>query len=123
MNPNSPIRDIMTSDLITVHPEDTVEQIKSIFEKESFHHLPVIEQDQNLMGIITKEDLLKVYQLLSLNTPGKTWTQKECARLTAKDIMTEFTMDLEPDDSIGLAADIFLANKFAFLPYECNGVG
>ena len=30
--------------------------------------------------------------------------------------MTEFPMHLDPEDSIGLAADTFLANKFHALP-------
>ena len=36
--------------------------------------------------------------------------------MAAREIMTTNPMVLDPDDSIGLAADIFLANKFHALP-------
>lgn len=116
MKANKPIRDIMTTELVTVRPETSAREIKKIFNKESFHHLPVVTDGQKLMGIISKEDVAKIAYVLSLNTGGRTFSEKEYQALRAEDLMTKYPLTLDPDDSIGLAADIFLANKFHALP-------
>ena len=106
----------MTTELVTVRPETSAQEIKKIFKKESFHHLPVVGNGNKLEGIISKDDVAKVAYVLSLNTGGRTFSEKEYQSLHAKDLMTRYPLTLDPDDSIGLAADIFLANKFHALP-------
>lgn len=114
MNPDKSIKTIMTTDLVTAQPDDAITRIRSILEKHDFHHLPVVNKEEALVGIISKEDYLKIYEVLSLNTNG---INDETNKLIkAKDIMTKYPMSLDPDDTIGLAADVFLANKFHALP-------
>ena len=104
------------TNLITVTPDKNLQEIKSLIESNNFHHLPVVDRGEKLVGIISREDFFKVAYVLSLNTTGRTYSEKEYTRLTAKDLMTAYPMTLDPDDTIGLAADIFLANKFHALP-------
>jgi len=106
----------MTTKLVTVSPETTAREIKKLFDKHSFHHLPVVAPGNKLKGIISREDVAKVAYILSLQTSGKTYSEKEYTSLTAKELMTQYPLSLDPDDTIGLAADIFLANKFHALP-------
>lgn len=115
MNPNISIREIMTTKLMTVSPDDTVYKVREIFNNNTFHHLPVVEPGQKLVGIISKEDLHKLDRLAAMEKVT-TETEKEFLHLCAGDIMTEYPMQLDPEDSVGLAADIFLANKFHALP-------
>jgi acetoin utilization protein AcuB len=116
MKANKPIRSIMTTELVTVSPETTAREVKDLFDKNSFHHLPVVAPGNKLQGIISRKDVAKVAYVLSLRTSGKTYSEKEYKRLTASDLMTQYPLSLDPDDTIGLAADIFLANKFHALP-------
>lgn len=106
----------MTTDLVTVSPEETARNIKDLFNQNSFHHLPVTDKGGLLIGIISKEDFFKVAYVLSLSTTGRTWSEGAYKALRARDFMTKYPLTLDPDDSIGLAADIFLANKFHALP-------
>lgn len=121
MNPDRPIRDIMTTKLVTVSSESAAKAIQRIFRENDFHHIPVVDKGEALLGIISKEDFFKVSYLLSYNTTGKTWSEKEYQSLKAQDFMTKYPLTLDPDDSIGLAADIFLANKFHSLPIVEDG--
>ena len=121
MNPDRPIRDIMITKLVTVSSETTAEAIQTIFRENDFHHIPVVDKGETLIGIISKEDFYKVSYLMSYNTTGRTWTEKEYQALRARDFMTKFPLTLDPDDTIGLAADIFLANKFHSLPIVEDG--
>lgn len=116
MNPDTPIREIMTTNLITVGPDRTVEAIQELFRENEFHHIPVVDRGERLTGIISKEDVFKLSYVLSLQTTGKKYSEKEYQSLKAADIMTRYPVTLDPDDTVGLAADIFLANKFHALP-------
>jgi CBS domain-containing protein len=121
MKADKPIREIMTTDLVTVSPSTNVSVIKEIFDKHDFHHLPVVDKGEELTGIISKEDFFKLSYLLSLTTSGHTFTEKEYESLKAKDIMTKYPLSLDPEDTTGLAADIFLVNKFHALPIIEDG--
>ena len=122
MNPNNPISSIMTSNMITVRPDDAARKIGEIFKTHSFHHIPVIDSGGKLVGIISKEDFFRIGYLLSLETPGDVAGEKVYDHLPAEKFMTRYPVQLDPDDSIGLAADIFLANKFHALPIVDEGV-
>ena len=116
MNRNIPISTIMTESTITVRPNDSLLTIQSIFDRNNIHHIPVLKEDHTLVGIISKTDLLVFRKKLSLQTSGKHYSQFTEANTTAKNIMTTDLTVLDPDDSIGLAADIFLANTFHAIP-------
>ena len=121
MNADIAIREIMTTNLVTVSPETKASEIKALFDKNGFHHLPVVDRGENLVGIISKEDFFKVSYILSLKTRGPRWSEMEYHALCAKDYMTSYPLSLDPDDTVGLAADIFLANKFHALPIVEDG--
>jgi len=116
MNPDNPISSIMTTKMVTVKPNTPINEIKAVFDKNAFHHIPVIGDGYRLLGIISKEDIFKLAYVLSLQTTGKTYSEKEYNALKAEDIMTRYPVTLDPEDTVGLAADIFLANKFHALP-------
>ncbi len=116
MNPERSVSEIMTTQLVTVSPDTKAKEVYEIFKEHDFHHVPVVEKGEVLLGIISKEDFFKVSYILSQQTTGKTWTENQYQSLTAKDFMTNYPMTLDPEDTIGLAADIFLSNKFHALP-------
>ena len=121
MNPNTPVNQIMTTHLVTVVPEAPLNRVKEVLEKNKFHHLPVVESGHKLVGIISEDDFRRFTDRLAKETTGKTWTGNEFSSLAAKDLMTTYPISLDPDDTIGLAADIFLANQFHALPVVEDG--
>lgn len=116
MNPNRPIRDIMTTELVTIKPETTALEMKSIFERHGFHHLLVVGKGEKLVGIVSKSDFLKLNHFFSLDQSLGNTSDKRQAQFCAEDIMTKHPLSLDPEDTIGLAADIFLVNRFHALP-------
>lgn len=105
-----PIQDMMTREVVTVRVQDDLLKVRSVFDKHTFHHLPVLTAEGHLAGIISRSDYDKVRYLLSTGFRGVPHG------LVAKDIMTTYPMHLEPEDTVGLAADILLANRFHALP-------
>ncbi len=116
MNPERAVSEIMTTRLVTVRPDTSAKDVYNIFKQNDFHHVPVVDKGDILVGIISKEDFFKVSYILSQQTTGKTWTENQYQSLSARDFMTNYPMTLDPDDTIGLAADVFLTNKFHALP-------
>ena len=67
---NKTVGEIMTRDVITVSPEDTVEDALVIIHKRRLGALPVVE-GKKLVGIITKADVLSAFcDTLKIEEPG-----------------------------------------------------
>ena len=57
-SPTTPVRDIMTTRVVYVQPEQTVEQCMAIMTDKHIRHLPVLRDDK-LIGMISIGDLVK----------------------------------------------------------------
>lgn len=101
---NEPVSSIMTSNLITVTPEDNLAKVYKIFRTNRIHHLPVVN-GKKLVGILTTYDLFKLGKSL-----------KEYGSILAKDVMTTKLATLEPHDKVGSAVLIFIENLFHAVP-------
>lgn len=101
---NEQLSSIMTSEVVTVKPGDSLSKVKEILFDKRFHHIPVVDNGK-LVGIVTTYDLVKL---------NKTFDQYE--GMTVKEIMTEKVVTLEPQEKIGAAAQIFLRHLFHGLP-------
>jgi CBS domain-containing protein len=55
---DTPVRDIMSTDVVTVEPHQTNEECMELMTHERIRHLPVIE-DGKLIGILSIGDLVK----------------------------------------------------------------
>lgn len=58
------VRDVMTSEPITVSQEVTLAEAEKIFEAHDFNGLPVVDQEHRLVGMVTKLDLLKAFAFI-----------------------------------------------------------
>ena len=116
MNTEIPIKEIMTTDLITISKKDNGKVIKEKFDTYPFHHLLVLNKNNHLVGLISKSDFYRFAYSLSKETTGKTWSKKKMASLTAKELMTKNPYTLAPEDTIGTAAELLLSNKFHAIP-------
>ena len=121
MNPNITVQEIMTANPVTVRPDTTLGEVRELFSKNSFHHVPVTGSGGELVGIISREDFFKVAYVLSVEATRAPNTKSRFQHLMAEDIMTKYPLQLSSDDTIGLAADIFLANKFHAVPIVEDG--
>ena len=65
------VRDVMITDVITATPDTTVEEACALVEKHKIGTLPVIDERKNLVGIITRTDLLHLMaQVLGFGQKG-----------------------------------------------------
>ena len=57
--PDTPVRDLMTDDLIIVRMDDDVEDVASKMSEAQVRRLPVIDRDDKLCGIVSLGDLAR----------------------------------------------------------------
>lgn len=53
------VSELMASDFITVWDNDTVEETAALFVEDDIHGAPVLDHDENMVGIVTRSDLLQ----------------------------------------------------------------
>ncbi len=114
MNENGLVKDIMTKDVVTVDVNDRFVKIEEVFDLHDFHHIIVLDAGQ-VVGVISKQDLLKKYRDIRND-------QLNADITLASHVMSNNPLAVDPDDNIGLVADIILANKFHALPVVEDGV-
>lgn len=56
------VGEVMKKKVITARRGTTLRELIGIFGKFTFHTLPVIEKDNNLVGIIALEDVFKIFE-------------------------------------------------------------
>jgi len=55
--PDTPVRELMTDDIVCVREEDDVDEVASKMSQAQVRRLPVIDENQRLCGIVSLGDL------------------------------------------------------------------
>ena len=112
----------MTRNVISTTLETSLEQVKLIFTENEFHHLPVLDADGRVLGILSKSDLALVQDWSNLRDPG--YRKKENIFLLkknkVKNIMQGNVMTVQEDTSLNKCVDILKENYFHALPVVDN---
>lgn len=102
-------KDIMTKEVIVVHPETPLLDVAKILAEHNFDGVPVVDKDNKLIGIVTEYDLinktsavhLPTLQIVLRNLPQfkqeEAHFQQEILSLKVADIMNKEPLTLDPD--------------------------
>ncbi len=78
--PNTKLKDIMTKDLISVHPETDQEEVARYVADYNLVAIPVVDSERTLVGVVTVDDVIDVieeeatedmYKMVSLDTTDR----------------------------------------------------
>jgi len=109
------IKNIMTSDVLTLKPTDPFEKVQEVMRRVPFHHILIAEADQKLLGLISDRDLMSQVAKFVNNNNGESFTDF-LPRLTAADIMTTDEITIDKDTPIDAASILLLEKNFSCLP-------
>ncbi|OPX59092.1 MAG: Methylated protein [Methanomassiliicoccales archaeon PtaB.Bin215] len=112
------VKEIMTSEVVTVTPETDLRTLKEMFERYDFNSFPVLDGNK-MVGIVSKLDLLKAF------SPGLNVSLGRALKLYSKDaadIMHTATIFVSPDDDVSKAADYMVEFKLRSVPVLEKGV-
>ncbi len=64
------VSEIMTREPYTIGPDDTLETARRMMTDHHIRHIPVINKDGSLMGLVSQRDVLAAEDSTVLNTAG-----------------------------------------------------
>lgn len=104
------VKDIMCRDVFTVGPETTLYETMNILVDKKISGLPVVDNEQRLLGIISEKDVMVM--LIRRNIGEMEMV---------KDYMTKKVISFAPSDSAVDVADFFMQNPIRRVPIVENG--
>ncbi|MCX5716852.1 MAG: CBS domain-containing protein [Nitrospirae bacterium] len=123
-------KDIMTKNVTTVRAATTIEELARILMEHKISGAPVVDDNENLIGIVTENDLISrdkrlhiptVMRLfdsfIMLESPGR--IEKELKKMTAiavNDIYTKEVITVAEDTSVQDIATIISEKKVHLIP-------
>jgi CBS domain-containing protein len=119
---NIQVKEVMTKDPICVHLSDSMQSVDDILSTHAFNHVPVIDDDGMVKGIISRQDvaLLKHWGS-SLNIKSsQIKNQQLFTTQCAAERMTNTIVCVSPEATLEYCADIFKENLFHALPVVQN---
>jgi acetoin utilization protein AcuB len=105
---------VMTNEIVTVKPDDTLGEVREVFDTHRFHHLLVVEHNK-VIGIISDRDLLKhlspfVGKLSERSQDAFTLQRK------VHQFMSHTVVTIRPDTDIAQATRLMLEHGVSCLP-------
>jgi len=113
------IRDIMTTDLVTVTPDETLMEVDALFRTYGVRHLPV-EENGHLIGILSDRDVLRSVSPF-VDTPSESPRDVRTLQRAAREMMKEDPLCIPPDASLSEAARTLLEEGINSLPVVEEG--
>jgi CBS domain-containing protein len=126
------VEEIMTRDVITVHEADSVLEVAQVFKTEKVAGAPVLNEREELVGVVSEADILKLLDTYRWYTPILTTLdilqlhQKEprdiqqdiekAGATLIREIMSKEPETVSPDTLIDDAAQIMYLTGFNRLP-------
>ena len=90
----------MTVKVITIQPEATVLDAQKMMATHQIRHLPVIDGQDRLIGVVTDRDVRSILPYDCYKDPDCSKEQEKLAGLTIKNIMTVEPLTISPSDTI-----------------------
>ncbi|NOX20852.1 MAG: CBS domain-containing protein [Nitrospirae bacterium] len=120
----------MRTDVITVSPEMSVEELGRLFIEKNISGAPVIDEKGNLFGIVTENDLINkekrfhiptIIRIFDAIIPLESDTRVEeeirkMAASTVEDICTRDVITISEDTTLNEIATIMAEKKIHLLP-------
>ncbi len=108
-------KDIMTTDLFCVFDDDYLDIADSFMSWRRIRHVPVIDNENNLVGMVTHRDLLKASVSTFANVTDNE-RHKINARIPVVNVMSELLETVEPQTPLRYVAKIISEKKFGCIP-------
>jgi CBS domain-containing protein len=115
------VRDLMTQEVVTLDRNDKLSLADDLMGLARIRHLPVLDEDRELVGVLTQRDLFRSALAQALGY-GSAARRRLLQTIAVKEIMTPEPTTIEPDAPVEQAARIMLERKVGCLPVVERGV-
>ena len=109
---------IMSTELVTVAPGDTLETARKIMHDRKIHHLPVLDNKQKLVGLVTITNVLAATDSILRDPESRI---RDC-EIMVGDIMVRDIVTVTEFASLRQAAVFLEKHRIGCLPVVTDGV-
>jgi len=113
------IRDIMSTDLVTLDHTESIELAEETMRAARIHHLPVLEEGR-LVGMVAQSDILRA-QVSVFAELSQSEDRAIKQRIAAREVMSTSLRTVGPDTSLLEAAKILADHEYSSLPVVEDG--
>lgn len=123
--PPDTVADVMTREVAAVHPDTPIGEVVRTLLDRDYRALPVVDEEQRLVGIITNRDLVerggvsaRVELLGALGGPAleRELSSTEARTRVAADVMTRDVVTVPPTERLDRAAHLMVERQIKRLP-------
>lgn len=114
------VRDVMTRDPKTLGRNDQLSLADDLMQQERIRHLPVLDEDGELVGIVSQRDMFRGALARALGY-GETAQRRMLGMLVVKEVMSTQLVTVGPDVPIADAARTMVDRKIGCLPVVEGG--
>lgn len=111
------IEAIMTTELITVPPSASLAEARSLMRDNRIHHLPVVSDDDTLVGLLTLTDVLAATDSKLRDSDSRIHAADICIR----EVMVTDVITVDERASLRQAALFIERHKIGCLPVISDG--
>lgn len=127
------VKEFMNTSVVTIHRATTIKEIAHIFLTHDFDFLPVVDEENRLLGVITKKDILtpflpEYFELLDdidfisdFGSLEASLTETLEYLLVAEDIMVKDPVTIDEEASLFKAVALISHHKIRHLPVVREG--
>jgi acetoin utilization protein AcuB len=109
------VKDLMRTHVVTLHFTDTLNVADDIMNMGRIRHLPVVDADNRVVGIVTQRDLYKA-AISSVLGFDREKEHEWLGKVKVQDVMTKEVLSIGSEAGVVEAVDKMVAEKIGCLP-------
>lgn len=114
------IAEVMTRDVHSLGPQDSLARARALMMEKHIRHIPIVNGEQELLGLLTHRDLLAAAESVLDATDGAERTRRE-ETITLDSVMTTNLVSVDEHASLRGAAMHLQQHKHGCLPVIRDG--
>lgn len=108
---------IMSTDLKTVAPQDSLATVRTLMHENRIHHVPVVNEKDDLVGLVTLTDVLAATDSILRDDESRL----HATEIKVQDIMVQNLATIDEHASLRQAALFLEKHRIGCLPVVTNG--
>ncbi|MGW8286971.1 MAG: CBS domain-containing protein [Desulfobulbales bacterium] len=109
------VKDIMTTEVFVLHSTQTLELVRSLMRIKHVRHVPIVDQDNVFVGLVTHRDLLAqtISHLAEIDEEEQEYLDRH---IHIMNIMKSDVLTVDPELDICSAISLLLDHRYGCLP-------
>jgi CBS domain-containing protein len=109
------VSELMTTDPVTVAPDDSVATVVELMQDQAIRHLPVVDEQGDLVGMISDRDIRGLLlPVLPNSLPEKATQMSSQAAISS--IMTSAPLSVDMESESAVAAELMIEHRVGAIP-------